>query len=825
MGKKLILKICVFILLLASPTQLLAQNAGLKGRIIDEDTQKPLPFVHVIYTSNNEGITSDMDGDFQIKNIDKIEFLKFSYVGYEPAIFSKANLQGKSYLKVKLSKKTFDIDEVTIFPGENPAHRIIKAVVRNRKENNPEKLASYSYKSYHKMYFTVDLEQVEKEKRNSLNTDSTKVDSGYIRMKKFLAKQHLFMMESVSERKYKRPGKVSEKVIASRVSGFKEPSFVMLATQLQSFSFYNEMISLLDSRYINPISKGSTNRYFFNIEDTTYNERGDTIFSISYRPKKGKNFEALKGVLNINSHGYAIQSVVAEPVEDNGIMNIRIKQNYQHIDGKHWFPNQLNTDIIFSNLASSEKDGDQMPVVGIGKSYIDEVTLNEEYKNSDFSAIEVDVDKAAFKQNDSIWQKYRIDSLSNQEKRTYVVLDSIGEKHKLDLKLKLLKTLTTGYIPIHFINFDPFGLLNFNVYEGYRPGLRVKTNDKLSSLFSVGGFGAYGFKDEKWKYGGSLNFNVAPRQELKLGFDYKNDVEESSGYKFFEEKEGMNSTEYYRYFFIKDMTYNESYSTTLEFRTFKRWKVNFYARQSTRWNTSDYFFSNKNDYDEPSVKYNFQEAGIQLKFAPNESKAFVAGELFSSNPYSSPVLYLNFIKGFKSVNSDFDYSKVEAKLKISFLTKAFGRTNLQLIGGKVIGDLPYFMLYNGHGSYYNNFDVETANSFATMRLNEFLSDEFFSIHFRQDFGSLLFKAEKFRPELVLTTSIGFGQLEKPELHNNLNFRTMENGYYESGLMINYLLKQLKFIGYGIGVFYRYGPYSYSNNSDNFAYKLTLMFKL
>lgn len=594
MNQKLIIK-WLILAILTNPTFLFAQSSKLQGIVIDKISQKPLPFVHIIFNSKNEGITSDIDGRFTIPNLEKHEFLKFSYVGYQPVNFDKTKLYKENRLKVEMEKKTFDIDEVIIFPGENPAHRIIKEVLKNRKTNNPEKLASYSYKSHHKMYFTIDMDKKhQKIKRDSLNNiDTTKVDSGYIRMKKLISRQHLFMMESISERKYKRPGKINEKVIASRVSGFKDPSFVMLATQLQSFSFYDEMFTLLDSRYVNPISTGAIHRYFFNIEDTTYTERGDTVFSISFKPKKGKNFEALKGVLYINSYGYAIQNVVAEPVEEIGMINVRMMQNYQLVNGKNWFPKDLNTDILFNDVIGKEGGNNPLPIVGIGKSYIEEVVLNEKYKNSEFSAIEIDVAKEAFTRNDSIWQLHRNDSLSKQEKRTYFFLDSLGEKYNFDLKFKLIKTLSTGYIPIKFINFDPFGLLDFNVYEGSRPKLRIRTNDKITSFFDIGGFGAYGFRDKQWKYGADISFNIAPRQELKLGFTYKNDVEESSGYQFLEEKEGFSSTEYYRYFFIKDMTYNESYTTNIEFRTLKRWKVNFFASQSTRWNTSDYFFSNK----------------------------------------------------------------------------------------------------------------------------------------------------------------------------------------------------------------------------------------
>jgi hypothetical protein len=803
-----------------------SQTHKITGKVIDTKSGETLPFVHIIFNSANKGITSDIDGEFTVSDIAEVDFLKFSYVGYQSVSYSKTQLLSKQNLVVKMTKKTFDIGEVIVFPGENPAHRIIRAVLENRKENNPDKLESYSYKAYHKTFYTIDLEKMRLPvKKGSIgNVDTSKVDSTYLRIKKLVNRQHLFMSESVSEFKYKRPGKKNEKILISRVSGLKEPFLVLLSTQLQSFSFYNDMFTLLDSRYVNPISRGSTNRYFFNIEDTTYTERGDTVFSISFRPKKGKNFEGMQGVLNINSYKYAVQSAVAEPVEEIGLVNVKIVQNYKLVNDKHWFPNELNTDIEFSNLLNKTK-GNRFPLVAISKSYIKDVKLNERFKDKEFSGLEMVVPKKAFTRNDSMWNKLRGDTLNTKEKETYAVIDSLGEKHNLDLKVKTIKTLSYGYIPLKVVDFDPFSLFDFNDYEGSRPGLRLKTNDNVSSFFSIAGYGAYGFNDEQWKYGSSIRFNLSPKHEAVLNAGYKYDVEESAGYSFFEEQSGMNMSEFYRRFFIKDMTYNESYSVNFQFRALKRWKVNVFASQITRQNTSMYTFSGAGDFNQPLAKYYFHETGLQLKYAPNESKIFVAGELFASDMYNSPVLHINYIKGVKTFNSDFDYSKLEAKLNLSFLTKAFGRTNIQLVAAKVFGDeLPYFMLYNGHGSYYG-LNLETANSFSTMRMNEFLSDEFVSFHFRQDFGTLLFKAQKFKPEVVLTTSVGFGQLEKPGLHNAIEFNTLEKGYYESGLLVNYLIRTFKIVGLGVGAFYRYGPYSYSNNSDNFAYKFTLMFKL
>ncbi len=804
---------------------ILAQKTELKGIVTDGETKEGLAFVNIVYNNKNQGITTDMDGNFLIKKPSDIEFLIFSYLGYESKHLSKDEINFDDFLTIRLTKKVFNINEVVIFPGENPAHRIINKVLENRKLNNPDNLSNYSYTSYNKMIFTLDIENAKNLMNDStLLTHEMEMDSSRIKMKQFIDSQHLFMMESISERKYKKPGKVNEQVIASRVSGLKQPSFIMLATQLQSFSFYDEMITLMDSRYINPISTGSTNRYFFNIEDTTITERGDTVFSISFKPKKNRNFEGLAGLLNINSYKYAIQSVVAKPVESNGIIDIKIQQNYKLIDNQYWFPVELNTDLVFGNMLKAESGGFQTNFIGIGKSYLTNIKVNEDIENNKFKAIELEVDKSAYAQSDSVWDKYRYIPLDVRELKTYKTMDSIGKEEKLDFKLKTFKALSTGYIPFYFIDIAVMSLLDFNVYEGFRPGIGFRTNDKVSPYFSVGAYTAYGFKDNAYKYGGNLLFNLAPKQELQIGIDYKNDVMESSGYQFFNENSGFNSTEIYRQYLIKDMTYNIDITANLQFRTLKHLKVNLLSRKSIRKNTSSYYFINGNGIDEPAKAYHFHEAGIQFKFAPNEKLAYLAGNLISSNPNNTPVLYLNLLKGFKNNFSDFEYTKIEARLDISFLTKSFGRTNLQFVGGKTFGDLPYYMLYNGHESYYD-FDVETANSFATMRMNEFLSDEFVSIHFRQDFGGLLFKAKKFKPKIIFTTSAGFGQLQKPELHHSIDFKTMEKGYFESGILFNNLIKQMGFVGYGFGLFYRYGPYSFSNNSDNFAFKLTLTFDL
>ena len=65
----------------------------------------------------------------------------------------------------------------------------------------------------------------------------------------------------------------------------------------------------------------------------------------------------------------------------------------------------------------------------------------------------------------------------------------------------------------------------------------------------------------------------------------------------------------------------------------------------------------------------------------------------------------------------------------------------------------------------------------------------------------------------------FGWLKHPENHYGVEFKTMEKGYFESGIVVEDLLVLLKVVSLGAGVFYRYGAYARDNQLDNFAFKL------
>jgi hypothetical protein len=731
-------------------------------------------------------------------------------IGYEPKTIYPDTSEN-SPIEVFLNAQPVSLDEVIVKPGINPALRIIDQVTQNRNLNNPEKMSSFSYSSYNKMHFTFVKERKSADSiLNQTISEQFKQDSTPSKIK-----SHLLLMEFISERKFKFPGKNQEKIIASRVSGFKDPSFTLLATQLQSFSFYNDFFVLFDKFYLNPISPGSTSRYTFLLEDTFLTETYDSLFVISFKPIQGKNFDGLKGVLYINTNGYAIQNVIAEASQNESV-SVKIQQRYELIDRKRWFPTQLNTQLAFKNLVNNKNTRD-VTIVGFGKSYLRNIRLEPDVSSTNFSSIILSVAPEAFLIPDTLWEQYRPVPLSKRDSLTYQILDSIGRAKNLDQRLEIWETLSTGFIPMGYVHVDLRRFLNYNRKEGFRVGLGLRTNNQLSKYLSVGGHYAYGITDKKSKYGAFVQLFPAWESDTRFSFNYMNDVTETGAYRFVDDQ-FLFSTELYRGFLVNRMDRIKGFETTLTFRALKYFKFKLSLMNASR-SLNDYSFGNSEDAFVDN--YRFTEAGAGFKFTFNEKFVLTPRGRKISTGTRYPVLWFNYRQGIELLDGSLLYHKYEARISKTFNSKSFGKTAVTMVSGLSDRALPIGLLYNGHGNY-SGFSLDAENSFGTMRMNEFYSSRFYYAFFRQNFESLLFRSGKFKPEISVAFNAGFGDMKNPQLHRGIEYKTLEKGYYETGLIINKILNQ-KLFGYGSAVYYRLGPNSFAKTADNFAYKLALTF--
>jgi len=827
-----------FFITIFSSLDVAGQNLyNVSGKVTDSKTKEPLAFVNIVINNSQNGGTTDIDGKFNLQSDVPIRKLQLSYVGYIPLSFPVTTRTLN--LAIQLTPTEIDLSEVDIYPGINPAHRIIRNAIEHRDENDPEKLRSFSYTSYDKTIFTAEndtsiykelndtvpkqeaqLLKVEVNVKDTSKRDSVRRDTLDKMINKILSKQYLFLMENVTKRKFLEPDKNYNQVIATRMSGFKDPIFVFLTTQIQSFSFYKPFITIFQNTYVNPISPGSLSKYFFKLEDTLYSAK-DTVFVISFRPRKGTNFDGLKGVISINTNKWAIQNVIAQPNHNTGGIDIKVQQLYQFIDGQHWFPVQLNTDVKFTMMQIGK-----YAAIAKGRSYIRDIVLDPELVRREFNHLDVEVDKAATDRTEEYWDKYRIDSLTSKDRETYRTIDSIGKKANFDKIAKSLKTIVSGRIPYKFLDFDISRIMGYDSYEGFILGLGIHTNDRLAKWFKVGGFYQYSFAISTAKYGGDASFLINKRNDFTIQGGYFYDLVESGGVRFFDDDNSVLSGNFQPLLVKKlDRVENENFSLTIRAR--KYWLFNVGISRSFKFSTTPDLATTIGNAVILQNQFQFTEVKAALKWAYKEKFIETIDDKISLGT-NYPVVWLQYSHGFKGLlDGEFDYNRIDLKIRKTFMIKYLGKLTFQFNAGYVDQPVPACNLYYGDASY-RLITLFAPNSFATMRMNEFLSSKYTNLYIYHDFGYLLFKGKKwFHPEFALSQNIGFGWLDHPDRYNYINgvnepYKTMDLGYYESGLLINKLV-DLKLYTIGIGGFYRWGPYSLKNTWDNFAAKITIIF--
>ena len=797
-----------------------AQNR-IDGIVVDDKTNERLAFVNIVINEDGTlGTTTDIDGSFSITTKKEINKLTFSFVGYEKKTIDIE--VGQENISVRLKPQHIYLSEVVIDGSNDPANRIIDSVFKYRDSNNPKSLDSYYYKIYDNMVFTLD-------------STSPLIDE---EMRSELRKNDLIVTETVSEQYYRKPNKSKKNILANRFSGMKEPMFVYILENIQSVGFYDDLVSIDEKKYVNPISRGSKNKYIFVLESAFKNESNDSIFTISFRPYRNTNFNAMSGTMTINSDNWAIQNIKARPAKKDGMLNIEIQQLYEKVDDKHWFPKQLNTtistfdsnDFTIDTIAhandtlgayiSVSLNGSMtasFPMIGIGKSYITDIEINKDidrkiFDNADFS-VDVNTTNA-----DDVIRVYRYDTLSAERlEATYRFVDSIFDDANIDFDkiTNAMVSVIDNEIPIKFVNLNMNSIMDYNIGNGWKLGLGFKTNEKMSRFVSVGAFGNYWFKAKEFNYGGDLDFNILPSKDMRLKFHAAHEFERLGNYGF-EEKKSVLDPSNYKHFYVKATSLNNivsaEYSTYFNkhLKGFVRFEVAdkkvFYNSQILNFSDSQFYRLSTLDF---KLRIAFKERFIRSAYG------------LKSGGNANPVIWISYQKNLKGVfGSPYNFDKIELQFKGKKEFKYIGVTSVTAQAGYIHGIAPATELFNIEGSGADKFDVYSPESFNTMQPDEFFCDRFAALYFSHNFKNLLFDFKKFHPEIIVVTNVAFGD-------NNSDYKIskdLSKGYYESGIIVDNIIRIL-YMKLGFGTFYRYGPYSYDNAWDNFVFKMNLSFSL
>ena len=806
-----VLPLLLLAIILFSAETLFGQSHTLSGKITDERNRQPLAFVNVVINDGQQGVISDIDGRYSITANESITKVKFSSIGYEP---KDINLQiGQNKCNVALTPKTFELGEVTVEAGENPAHRIIDSLMAHRKANNPNSLESYSYHIYDKMVITVDSSSFGQAVAN--DTAMQMADLHYF--DSIMKKSDLMVMETASEVMFMAPDRKLQHVLGTKIAGMKEPTFMYMVSSMQSVSFYDETVSIIGTDYVNPISRGSKTRYFFTLESVNPIGQGDSLYVISFHPMRGSSFNGLRGTMTVNSDGWALQSVKASPDVQDGLFKADIQQLYQKVEGQ-WFPKQLNLNLVFPSMVVSMDDA-SFPMAAIGKSYLNDIEINPDISKRQFSDIEVKVDPYAAFRDETFWDAHRIDSLTERVKATYILVDSLTQGTDIfDRVLGVTeKLMTESALPIGCFNLDIDHIINISSTRGVYLGLGGNTNDRLSRWFSINGSFGYWTRIKSWDYGGGMKLKLNRQRQMELAFQYSHRSEPMGEFGGMLELDNGSvfSTDNYKYTFYENIrTRRDRFDLSYSTRFAHHFKAYLNLSRSHKHNTKQ-FYLNPSDVQ---TEGRFTVAELKLRFAYKE-KFLSTPQGIRSLGTLYPIVWVSYQHAFPNVlGGEYEYDRFKFEASKNFYTPYLGVAKVLLQAGYATETCPVMETFNILGTY-ERFGLYSPGSFSTMRLDEFFCDRFVALYLSHNFSGMLWKTNSpvFKPELSIVTNIGWGDMRRAEAYPDKNFKTMEKGYFESGIVINGLLAN-PMAKLGLGVFYRYGPYSLPNVWDNFAWK-------
>ncbi len=665
---------------------------------------------------------------------------------------------------------------------------------------------SYSYKSYNK--FTVGTEKSGYTKRI------------YERMLDLLSfniadqeNKHLFLMESISELQRLDRIRRKERILGIRSTGIKIPSTYVNYIHPNPFSLYSNYVNIANTKFISPLCFASYLTYAYHLVDSATVD-GIPIYVLAFYPLPAKSIGATQGFLYIDGKNNMVKYFVTSPLRA-GNSRIEACQEYQYLAG-NWFPSQYKTDIHIYNL-------------GVGSaslhlsahSYLFEYQRDYSLSPSDFSEVVLEYNEGSGNFPDSLWRKYRQTPLNTKDLYTFRYYDSTGVQRRQDEVLKFGERVYFGQIPIGKVNIALNKLLSLNYLEGLRLGLGLHTNERFSRDWILGGYWGYGLKDQRFKYGFNAIYQFNDPLDVAFAAGYSDDVYEA-GAQFFPFDIAQYSTEPLRKYRLSIMDYARQASFTFSFRPFKYLKSSSGLTVARHAPSYTYQFNEHED-----TRFHFLEYSLGFRYAFGEEYIKTPiNTIALGTPY--PVFWFNYTQGlpFQPLG-EFDYSRFDVKLQQTFRFFRFGTSGVQLTAGAVIGDVPYTKLYNMKGAL-RDISVVIHNSFETMAYNEFLSDRFFALFYSHDFGQLYTPYKILKPNIVMVHNMGFGSLRNPEAHKNIPFKTMEKGYFESGLFLkNLLVINISGLntGLGIGLFGRYGPYEHQRLSQNLTLKLAANFLL
>lgn len=708
-----------------------------RGVVRDAVTKEKLPFVTVVFDKTTIGTFSDEEGEFRLSNRGNYSSVTASLLGYKPETIT-ISIGKTTTIEISLEPEDKLLTEVIVRPQKekyskknNPAVELIKKVIAHKEENNITDFSYYQYKEYERIFFALneyhpDMPLLKKYKFLPNYADTSMIDNKVI--------LPFSIRERISDVFYKKENNSTKRIVKGyHIEGLDktfdtEGLDAIIKEVFKDISIYDNSINLLLQPFVSPLSEHSAvNFYRWYLSDTVTIDQ-DRYVKLDFAPFNSRDI-GFTGNLYISLDSmYAVKrAVIRTPkkMNINFVQELIIQHDFRKSADNKWIPmeERMAIDVTMADLVKFYIDKTRTYVDFVENQPMDPVFA--------LSAPEV-FEKDYLKRDKNFWADNRPD----EHKKDYRMDEMLEDVNKVFLFRLLLRTgdiLSTGYFPT---SKDPetnkleIGTIptfySFNKTEGNRFRMTLSTTKNLHQHLFFYGYGAYGTRDDEFKYYGEATWAFDKIEKHKDEYPKNNLI---VAYKYDINTLGQRYTQAERDNILMSIQASGNSKMTYNRQTQIAWDKEFYGGFSFKLTGQTFderpaanivfekMDENGNVYSVDKVKTT--EVMLALRYAPNE-KFFQQRRKRHSIPSPRLVMNLTHTMALEDVlGGQYHYNKTSLAISKQFWIAPYGKLYLTAQAEKIWGETPFPFLVTPSAN--SSYTIQRGNYYLIEPL-EFVHD-------------------------------------------------------------------------------------------------------
>lgn len=754
--KFLFIKLSLLLFCLTLSTlPLLGQITSASGVITDASTGAPIPYATVIFVGSDEVTISDENGAFNISNTKGLVKLAIQQISYQTTILTLNPYKRNDNLKIALETDGFRIEAVTVKPTRqskrysrknNPAVELAKMVIEHKKDNRLESKEFYRSSVYEKLTLSLDKFDIDFEKK--------KMWKQFSFLKEYIDTSTLnglpVLKGSIRENVYdyyyrKKPHDEKQVVHYHRMEGVdkildREGLSTNLDALFQNADIFNDNMEILANNFVSPLSSSLAISYYKYFIMDTLEVSGIPCYDLAFVPVNSEGYGFTGHLYILTDGSYALKKYVLNipaNINLNFVSNLSIVQEYDYVADSLLAPTRSDTYVNFRIFKKTRQ------------IYVHQTRLVTDYAleipQTEYDSVfsipgKILIEDSSNTYSQAEWVNFRPTPLSKQESHIDSLVYKLENVPMFIHTMKMGEVFVSGYIPttkdrmLSKFDFGPiYSTISYNWLEGVRLRIGGMTTANLHQHWFLNGYVAFGCKDLRVKYNGSVIYSFTPKEyhanesfhdALYLTSTYDVNVP-GQMYDIFDRDNILMALSW-----GEPMT-NMQYIARNQIRYEKEWPNHIMIQSWVTYENNEaagtlsYQRINADQSVATITKYNEVSAGMSFRFAPGEAlfnnRMGKSSLLNLSN--EAPVLQVAHEWGYMQGGYWFNRSELMAQKR--FWLSSFGHIDLTLYAGIEWNKVPYIKLFIPMSN--QSIFLQTT-SFNMMLPLEFITDRYISLY-------------------------------------------------------------------------------------------------